>query len=167
MDLYLVRHAEAEPERPDGGDAARALSAAGAERFRAGVAGLARLGVRLDRIEHSPLLRAQETAELLLPLLDDGGETAVAPELARASAGALLARIGDAGGERVALVGHEPSLSALIATLVLGWELVGEPQGEPFALDKGGVAWLAGDPRAGSMTLRALWPAKTLRKIGR
>jgi phosphohistidine phosphatase len=59
MDLYLIRHAIAE----DGDDDdARPLSAKGAKKFKQAVKGLRALGVRFDRVLHSPRRRAVETA---------------------------------------------------------------------------------------------------------
>src|SRR6185436_5586286 len=99
MDLYVIRHAEAEAGGTSLDDARRALTAKGRETFAREVRGLERLGVELERVYHSPLLRAVETAELLAPLLD--GESCVMSELARAPREELLGQI---EGESVALV---------------------------------------------------------------
>lgn len=157
MLLFLVRHAvaaEASPERPD---ASRPLTSAGARKFAAEVRGARRLGWRFDRLYHSPLLRAVQTAELLQPLV--AGPSRSLPDLARPPDVEMLAHV---EGERVALVGHEPHLSALLAWLVTG-ELA---RGERFALKKGGVALLAGPLRPGAMELRALIRPKMLRMLG-
>jgi phosphohistidine phosphatase len=123
------------------------------------------LGVALDRVYHSPLLRAVETAELLAPLLDADAESCVTPELARGPREELWRSI---EGERVALVGHEPYVSELLTLLVLGWRVF-EPSSQHglFEFEKGAVARLSGDPEPGSMTLVAFWPPKTLRKLGK
>ena len=60
MDLYLIRHAEAEPQSPDGSDERRGLTKKGRRRFESEVEGLARIGIRFDRLMFSPLLRAQD-----------------------------------------------------------------------------------------------------------
>ncbi|MCS7058895.1 MAG: phosphohistidine phosphatase SixA [Meiothermus sp.] len=156
MELYLVRHAialEAEPGQPD---EARPLSEEGREKFRAAVQGLKRLGVRFDRIYHSPKLRAVQTAELLIPLLEKG-QTRVTPHLAEPPGEALLEEL---EGSSVALVGHEPWLGSLCA-----WLLVGSPQGDAFPFKKGGVAHLEGHPRPGQMRLLGFWPPRLLRKL--
>jgi phosphohistidine phosphatase len=169
MDLYIIRHAEAEPAGFGLEDAHRPLTKKGRESFARGVHGLERLAITFDRIYHSPLLRAVETADLLVPLLDgrDGarGETCVTDELARAPRQELLAEL---EGERVALVGHEPHVSDLVALLVIGWRVF-EPAAHCGIIDfkKGAVAWLSGEPREGEMTLAAFWPPKTLRRIGK
>jgi len=120
------------------------------------------LGVELDLILTSPKRRALETAELLSDLLS--GETRVTPHLAEPPGEALLAEIPQEG--RVALVGHEPYLSALLGWLLFG-DLLGGSVREAlegrFVLKKGGVAWLEGTPRPGGMALKALLPPKVFR----
>jgi phosphohistidine phosphatase len=75
MELYLVRHGVAVDADSSLADEARPLSARGREEFGEEVRGLERIGARFDQLLHSPLLRAMETAELLMPLLS--GESAV------------------------------------------------------------------------------------------
>jgi phosphohistidine phosphatase len=165
MELFLVRHATALPLAEGAGeeaDDARALTPKGVRRFRKVVKGLSALGVELDLILTSPKRRALETAELLAHLLQ--GEVRVSPHLAEPPGEELLAEIPQEG--RVALVGHEPYLSAL-----LGWLLFGDLLGGSvrdilegrFLLKKGGVAWLEGTPRPGGMALKALLPPKVFR----
>jgi phosphohistidine phosphatase len=157
MDLFLLRHAVAEPHRPGLADADRPLTADGRRRFEAEVRGLERLGLRFDRLLHSPWLRAAETAELAMPLVD--GDAAVADELAMAPGPALLALLTD---ERLALVGHEPWLSELAA-----WLTVGSPaHGASLALKKGALVWLRGEPQPGHMVVRAHLPPRVLRALG-
>lgn len=157
MLLHLVRHAIAAPASADRPDAARPLTPEGERKFADTARGMKRLGWEFDVVYHSPLLRAVQTAALLKPLLH--GPTRVLPDLARAPDDELLARV---DGERVALVGHEPYLSALVAWLVTGEIACGERIG----IKKGGVATLEGPLRPGAMTLRALIPPKILRALG-
>ncbi|TBH17277.1 SixA phosphatase family protein [Thermus thermamylovorans] len=164
MELLLVRHAIALPPEGEGegADDARPLSPKGSRRFRQVVRGLAALGVRLDLLLTSPKRRALETAEMLADLLE--GESRVSPHLAAPPSEALLGEIPKEG--RVALVGHEPYLSALLAWLLLGDFLGESARGSlegRFLLKKGGVAWLEGEPRPGGMLLRALFPPKVFR----
>lgn len=157
MLLHLVRHAIAAPASADRPDAARPLTPEGERKFVAGVRGMKRLGWRLDAAYHSPFVRAVQTANLLQPLLH--GPSRPLADLARAPDEDLLAHV---AGEQVALVGHEPYLSALAAWLVTG-EIA---CGERIELKKGGVAVLAGPLRPGGMTLRALIAPKILRALG-
>jgi phosphohistidine phosphatase len=161
MKLYVVRHAIAEARGAESADDARGLTDEGRRRFDMGVRGLDRSKVRLDRLLHSPLRRAVETAELLVPLLRAEGETEVVDELARSPTPELLEHL--RSGEEVAVVGHEPWLGELVA-----WLATERRELAPvFELKKGAVAVLAGEPRPGGMTLEALLPPRTLRKLGR
>ena len=69
-ELYLVRHAiaaERGEDWPD--DDKRPLTARGVARFKESVDGMRRLGVEVDEIFTSPLVRAKQTADVLLPLI--------------------------------------------------------------------------------------------------
>ncbi|MCS7067525.1 MAG: phosphohistidine phosphatase SixA [Meiothermus sp.] len=156
MELYLIRHAIALEAAPDQSDDARPLSEAGIQKFKEAVQGLKRLGTRFDRLYHSPKLRAIQTAELLVPLLD--GETEVTPYLATEPGPELLKTL---AGASVGLVGHEPWISELCA-----WLLTGHKKGETFPFKKGGVAWLEGTPKPGGMRLLGFWSPRVLRRLG-
>lgn len=117
--LLLLRHGIAEERRPDLADGDRALTARGRERTRQVVERLVALGLTADQLLSSPLLRARQTADIAVA-------AGWAPDLTLA---AELAPGGDAlsrlprwceacGGDSLALVGHEPDLSGLAATLV-------------------------------------------------
>ncbi len=160
MRLWIVRHAPAEDPTAEGHDAARALTPKGRERFEQAVRGLRVLDARFDLILHSPLLRAVQTAELLAPLSQ--GRLQVAPELALEPSEDLLALC---EGRSVALVGHEPHVSTLVAWLICGWESLG-PTGAVL-FKKGAVACLEGELRPGRMQLRGLWQPSVLRKLAR
>ncbi len=157
MELYLVRHAIAEPRTEELEDEARVLTPEGARKLEKSVRGLGAIDVRFDRIRHSPWARAAQTAELLVPLLD--GETEVDPLLARPPGPELVASL---AGDRLALVGHEPWLGQLAALLVTG----SAKHGARFVFKKGGVAWLTGEPKAGAMQLAGLWQPGLLRSLG-
>ena len=158
MDLFVVRHATAVPQRPDLPDEARPLTPEGRKRFQRAVRGMDRFGVRIDRLHHSPWLRAVETAELLTRLIDDGGETMVDPGLTRVPDEKLLASL---VGERVATVGHQPWLAELVSLLVCG----SARHAARFDLRKGGLVWLQGELRPRRMTMRAFLPPAALRRI--
>lgn len=158
MELYLIRHAEAEERSRTGRDEARALTRRGREEFARAASGLARLGIEFDQLLHSPLLRAMETADLLADRVV--GETRVANELARDPSTELFALC---TGLRVALVGHEPWMSELAAWLVTG----DRSRGDSFAFKKGAIASLEGELAPGAMRLVAFWPPATLAELGR
>ena len=156
MELYLIRHAVAVDGDAALSDEARPLTAEGRAQFALVARGLERLGVRFDRLLHSPLLRAVETAELLMSLAE---ESEVCELLTHAPSKELLAEF---RGQCTAAVGHEPWLSELAAWLATG----SREMAPAFALKKGGVVVLEGEPRPGAMRLEAFLPPKILRKFG-
>jgi|RhiMethySRZTD1v2_1073278.scaffolds.fasta_scaffold967472_2 phosphohistidine phosphatase len=163
MELFLFRHAEAEPRSAELPDERRSLTVKGRERFARAAHGLQRLEVELDRIYHSPWLRAIESAELLTLLLD--GETVVTPLLAQPPTRELLDLF---EGERVAVVGHEPWLSDLLGWLVFGVRMIdSEARTQTLDFGKGGLAWVGGKPEPGAMSLRAFLPPRALRRLAK
>ena len=66
MKLYVLRHGIAADVGPAGmGDAGRPLTQEGIEKMEAEARGLARLGVRVEVLLSSPLVRARQTAEIV------------------------------------------------------------------------------------------------------
>ena len=133
-ELYLVRHAiaaERGEDWPD--DDKRPLTARGVSRFKEEVDGLKRIGVEVDEIFTSPLIRAKQTAALLADGLSGKPVVKVldvlSPGHAPSSVMAQLARA--ARRRRIAIVGHEPDLGELAA------HLIGAGRALPFK--KGGV----------------------------
>lgn len=130
MNVLLMRHATAEDPNPRvasaSRDAARALTEIGKREAQHAARDLHRLLRRLDVVASSPYLRAKQTAEILAAEFDCAAPLEV-PALAVASASAkgVLAWLHkQSNGATVALVGHEPSLSALIS-----WFLIGRDEG--------------------------------------
>jgi phosphohistidine phosphatase len=143
QELYLLRHGLAVPPGTPGiDDDDRPLSPEGERRIRQVGRGLKRLKPKLVRILTSPLPRALKTAEIVADCLGGGDLIEVADEL-RAGRDAVSIRewLASRGESRLMLVGHNPTLSDLLALLVTGRE--GEPIGE---LRKGGVAALRVEP---------------------
>ena len=148
--VYLVRHAiaaERGEDYPD--DAKRPLTHNGIARMRKGVRGLRALDLRIDLVCTSPLVRAKQTAEILVEGLKPSPTLQLMPVLAPGGAppkvGEALAALRDP--KSVALVGHEPDLGEFAAWL-LGAR-------RPLPLRKGGVCRidLTGPPahRAGQL----------------
>lgn len=119
-EIYLVRHAIAE-ERGEKwpNDARRPLTSEGRERMRRAARGLERLGIRLDAVLTSPLVRARQTAEIVVAALDPKPSLIAAPSLAPGGTyAAVLAELEKhQRRHRLALVGHEPGLGELAARL--------------------------------------------------
>lgn len=163
-EIYLVRHAiaaERGDEWPD--DTKRPLTERGIDRFTEVVRGLRTLGVSLDEIFTSPLVRARQTADILAA--GTAGKPAVkelaalAPDHRPADAVASLARV--SRRSRVALVGHEPDLGELAAYLI------GAQRPLPFR--KGGVCRIDAGGFDAGQTGSLIWfvPPKILRELGR
>ncbi|HTD08981.1 MAG TPA: histidine phosphatase family protein [Solirubrobacteraceae bacterium] len=121
--LWLLRHAEAEPHGTRT-DAARRLTDRG--RAQARVAGIAigQLHSGFEQVVFSPKVRAQETAELAAEGWDPQQRELlrVHPPLAGGfdAAQALDAVSGIGADGRLLMVGHEPDLSHVIAQLTGG-----------------------------------------------
>jgi phosphohistidine phosphatase len=164
VELYLVRHAIAAQRGEDWpADDKRPLTARGVSRFKEAVEGLRALGVEVDEIFTSPLVRARQTADLLASGLPGRPPVrtleALSPGHVPASVLAQLARA--ARVRRIALVGHEPGLGELAA------HLIGAGRALPFK--KGGVCRIDVESltsrRPGALT----WfvPPKLLRGLAR
>jgi len=128
MDLLLWRHAEAEDGSPD---AARKLTKHGRDQARRVAAWLKpRLPKRCE-IVVSPATRAQETASAL------GAKFATANEVRTGAVAAdIIAAAGWPEGSRsVLIVGHQPTLGRVAATLLSGAEA-------DWQFAKGSVWWL-------------------------
>jgi len=131
--LWLLRHAEAEPHGTRA-DAERRLTVRGEGQARAAGVALARLDAAFDAVLFSPKVRAQQTAELAAEEWGPAQQELLRsyPPLAggfdaREALGELA---GVAGDGRLLLVGHEPDLSGVIAELT----------GARVDLKKGGLA---------------------------
>ena len=164
MDLYLVRHAIAEPRDakrwPD--DSVRPLAPAGIERFRRAARGLRRIAPAVDLVLASPYVRAWQTAELLR---DEAGwaEPERCPALAAGATQAAVEALEDRAPRRsVALVAHEPTLSSLAS-----YFLAGDEGAVSVEMKKGGVALLSfpGPPAPRSGLLRWSVSPKILRSL--
>jgi len=116
--VTLIRHAEAGDDAPR--DESRALTVRGRTDARRLGRALARRGVRFTLMITSPLVRAVQTAEIVAAEVGYRGrmsaDDALEPEAAASGVVALLARL--PGEKSVALVAHEPILSAVAAALL-------------------------------------------------
>jgi len=157
MELYFLRHGIAADLGPDGmGDAGRPLTKDGIAKMQAGARGMRRLGLHLDALLSSPLVRAHETAALVAREL--GLELQLAEKLAPGcDLDQLFALLGEyRGAERVMLVGHEPDFSSLIGALTGGSRVL---------MKKGGLARVDSERlEQGIGTLTWLLPPRVLRE---
>src|SRR5688572_9606311 len=118
MNLFLIRHAHA--VGPDE-DPARPLSARGREQVLSLAEFLKESGVfQPTEFWHSTLDRSRETAELLARGLRLTAPLSLMPDFEPESDPRAGARRINATSEALAIVGHEPHLSALATLLVVG-----------------------------------------------
>ncbi len=141
MNLYIVRHAIAANESPEGDDSQRPLTDQGRRKMYRISKALKDLGESLDVILTSPYLRATPTARLLAKNLGVPKDRILVTDTLSPAGEVfdLVKLIGEKcqGMESIALVGHEPYLSRLIALLISG-----DPS-LAITLKKGGVCRLA------------------------
>jgi phosphohistidine phosphatase len=156
MQLVIIRHAIAEDPkvfaqtgRPD---AQRPLTDDGVDKMKRGVKGLREVLPEITLIATSPFVRAVETAKIVAAAYKDV-RTVIIHELVPDETGdAFVAWLrGLKSVPVVAVVGHEPHLSALAS-----WLLSGQTR-SAIELKKGGVISMEfeGEPAGGSGVL--LW----------
>lgn len=133
--LWLLRHAEAEPHGSRE-DSERRLTERGEHQARAAGIAIARLAGDFDAVLFSPKVRARQTAELAAESWEEEQRARLAVHAPLAGgfdvAQALDAVAGVDADGRLLLVGHEPDLSLLAGTLT----------GGRIDLKKGGLAVL-------------------------
>ncbi|MCW3031837.1 MAG: phosphohistidine phosphatase [Solirubrobacterales bacterium] len=133
--LWLLRHAEAEPHGSRE-DSARRLTERGEQQARAAGIAIARLGVQFDAVLYSPKVRAAQTAELAAESWDESQREVMReypPLTGGFDASQALDVLSGLGAEaRVLLIGHEPDLSMVVGALA----------GGRVDLKKGGLAAL-------------------------
>jgi phosphohistidine phosphatase len=131
--LWLLRHAEAEPHGTRV-DAARRLTERGERQARAAGIALARMGATFEGVLFSPKVRARQTAELVAELWSEGQRAELTEHRQLAggfdAAQALDAMATVSADGRLLLIGHEPDLSRVVADL----------SGGRVDLKKGGLA---------------------------
>jgi phosphohistidine phosphatase len=160
VQLYLLRHADAgDPETWRGDDDVRPLSPKGVRQAERLGRHLAAVGFAPDTILSSPLVRALQTAEIVGRALGVG--VVVDERLANHVGLELVERVlHDAGRpRRPVLVGHDPSFSDLVTTLI---------DARPVPMKKGALARIdvAGELRAGAGVLRWLLPPDLVPREG-
>jgi phosphohistidine phosphatase len=141
MKLYLLRHGDAGERSAEGytTDSARSLSSKGIKRTRQLANTLRQMEITFDVILSSPLIRAQQTAEIVARSLGLEEQlrltNQLTPDGALSDALALIGGVAPKS-EAVLLVGHEPNLGRLISRLCTGGANLG------LTLKKGGLCRL-------------------------
>jgi len=145
MRVTLIRHAEAGDDAPRDED--RSLTARGREDARQLGRGLAKRGVELSLLVSSPLVRAVQTAEIVAAEIVYRERIAVSDLLVpEGAASQVLTFLKSTarhleGTPSIALVAHEPILSAVAAALI------GKPRYPPLRKAEALRIRLGDDPR--------------------
>jgi phosphohistidine phosphatase len=162
--LYLLRHGIAvDPVSSGLPDDARPLTEKGIKRMRQIAIGLRALDLPLEAIVTSPLIRARETAEIVVDTLGLADRLEKSNVLATGSDPAAIERwLRNRAEAHLMLVGHNPTLSDLVSLLVIG------AKKSPICdLKKGGIAALVRTPdSSGLYELSWLAPPRLLRRLG-
>jgi phosphohistidine phosphatase len=141
--FYIMRHGLASPRGAAGvsDDAKRPLTPEGKKKMQEIARGLIRLGVELDWVVSSPMVRAVETAGIVADALSAKVPMDITETLSPGgSPEALIAFLANhPHRKRVLVVGHEPDLSELAA------RLVGAGRHAHISFKKGGCCWISFD----------------------
>jgi phosphohistidine phosphatase len=166
MHLYLFRHGIAiDRDAPDcPPDPERGLTERGVRRTRRAARGLRQLKVRPDLVLCSPYLRARQTAEIAMQVLDLAPMRLTIRDdlLPFAAPESLLADLPQHYEHDLLVVGHAPHLDALLAASI--------QHGDPglTRLSKAGAACVTFQtPDCRQATLDWLLPARVLRGLTR
>ena len=116
MLLYLVRHGKAEAGADD---AARRLTREGSSAVQRMAQLLTDSGIKVERIEHSGLVRAAETASILAEAVD-GKSTKVGGLGPSDNVASAAARLSGCSERSIMLVGHIPFMERLASYLLTG-----------------------------------------------
>ena len=125
MQLYFLRHGLADwPDWDPAQDHLRPLTKDGLKKMKAAAKTLARLGLQLDVILSSPYTRALQTADIVAGLVGQEvtEESRLAPGFNLERLREIVTRYPTA--QALLLVGHEPTFSATITTLIGGGRIV-------------------------------------------
>jgi len=154
MDLLVVRHGVAgEREDWSGDDDLRPLTDDGIAKMRKAAQGLHTLIERVDLLAASPLVRAQQTAEILAKALRYSGDIETVDALRPGQdPPQLLEWLRQHGAsEMIAVAGHEPHLSTAV------WWLLSERRDRRFELKKGGACLLRFEDKVEAGKAQLVW----------
>jgi phosphohistidine phosphatase len=119
MKLYVMRHGTAEEHSATGNDATRALTPQGRDRVRDVARALAGEGEAPKLVIASPLIRALQTGEIVHAHAKVEAPLEVNAVMApRGDALSFVREAAKSGKKRVMVVGHEPDVSILVASLL-------------------------------------------------
>ena len=166
MELLIIRHAIAAARDEDrwSDDGLRPLTQMGMRRSRRAAAGLKLITKAPDRLLTSPLVRARQTAKILTEVAGWPPAEKLPELLPGTAVLKVLTLLAKDRSQRVALVGHQPDLGALLSVCLLG-----NHDALSVDLKKNAVACVSfqGPARAGKAVLKWLATPSMLRRLRR
>lgn len=126
MRLLVIRHGQAESYSSTGSDQDRNLTDIGIDQVKRAAQCLSELDIDFDTLWVSPYIRAQQTAELLIPTLNLEAVTkdCITPE---SDPSAFLDEVDLESKQSIVIVSHQPFVSSLISLLTVGNTFAGPP----------------------------------------
>ena len=161
MELWLLRHAEAEEHAASGRDEDRRLTEAGLEQAEAAGRGIAAVSSGIRLVLTSPYLRARQTAEAAARALGIPSARPIRALEPERDPEQILSEIEEESEEAILLVGHAPLLGHLLGRLVSGGPDADIP------LSKASAAWVSLGASLRRGRLRALLPEPILEGLAR
>jgi phosphohistidine phosphatase len=156
MKLLVIRHGVAEDRdefaRTGKADSERPLTKDGRKKMRKNAQGLRQIVEGIDLLATSPLVRAQETAEIVADVFSDTPiETSDSLEPEREPAELISWLLTQVGSGTVSVVGHDPHLGKLVSFALAGHT-------DSFVeLKKGGACLLEFENEPAASRARLLW----------
>jgi len=157
MNLYLVRHGEAEPSEGARTDADRNLTSEGRKHLCRIAKGLASLGCRPERVASSPFRRGVETAKILAQVVAPKAPVETYPFLAPGAVATEVAGwLRETEQDNVMVIGHAPDMEEIASDFVC------QDSRMAMKISKGGVCLITFDapPTLGGGRLEWLLPPR-------
>ncbi|MEO8398304.1 MAG: phosphohistidine phosphatase SixA [Ignavibacteriaceae bacterium] len=135
MNIYLIRHGDAENSSSEIKDSERKLTAKGKEKMGKAVAGWKNIITHFDYVISSPFLRALQTAKIIAKAYEiDEHKLIIDKRLKSGSTTEDVIEISNAfEAEDIAFVGHQPEFAEHVSKLV-------SDSGAYFEFKKGAIA---------------------------
>jgi phosphohistidine phosphatase len=154
MNIYIVRHGDAEPAVV-GSDKDRALTNEGIEILQKAAAGWKALIANLDCIVSSPLRRAEQTARIIHQTFNVQSEIIIDQTVLSGNTSKILEMANVLKKQDIMFCGHEPDCSRYLADMVAN-------SGNNLNFKKGMIAKVSfnGRARIGAGYLDFIIPAK-------
>jgi phosphohistidine phosphatase len=134
MNIYLIRHGDAEKSSIGKRDYDRELTASGRIKLKSAVLSWKNLIKGFDSIVVSPLVRAVQTANIIAELYGITDKILIDKKLSAGSRTESIIEIANSlNCEQIAFVGHQPDLSEILSDLI-------SPKGAYIDFKKGAIA---------------------------